>query len=193
MKVLATRVVMFEHFLELAVQMDGHLQEQHKHAWLMFRICDILDPDMHPVIEIIVAGLVGAETYTPREIVRRVSALRNKYFHHDPRFFFVLDEAQVSAGSFPCAFMSSRNNSKPQSIFCEIINVWANLNFAMVNFIVSGTGLFLDAVNEVLSSGVGKQAAKKFDVFHDVGSFNTEKSQRAYWDQYVPQAFLTSS
>jgi hypothetical protein len=63
----------------------------------------------------------------------------------------------------------------------------------MVNFIVSGTGLFLDAVNEVLSSGVGKQAAKKFDVFHDVGSFNTEKSQRAYWDQYVPQAFLTSS
>jgi hypothetical protein len=49
------------------------------------------------LIEIIVAGLVGAETDTPREIVKRVSALRGKYFHHDPRFFFVLDEAQISA------------------------------------------------------------------------------------------------
>jgi hypothetical protein len=43
MKVLAVRVVVFEQFLQLAVQMDGHLQDKHKHAWLMFQISDNLE------------------------------------------------------------------------------------------------------------------------------------------------------
>jgi hypothetical protein len=43
MKVLAAQMVVFKLFLELTVKMDGHLQEKHKHAWLMFQISNVLD------------------------------------------------------------------------------------------------------------------------------------------------------
>jgi hypothetical protein len=117
--------------------------------------------------------LGGAAPDALRTLVRqRLSTIRTKYFHHDPRFFFVLDEAQVTARSSPSAFVSSKDLSKPQSILRAIINVWVALSLLNNPFIVSGTGLSLDTVNEGLSSGVGKPT-QGFDVFHDIGSFDT--------------------
>jgi hypothetical protein len=151
MKVLAARVVVFEHFLELAVKTDGYLQEKHKHAWLMFQISNVLDRsdiDRHPFIDIIVNCLVGAKPGALRKIVERLDEIRGKYFHPDLHFFFVLDEAQVAARSSPRAFMSSKDPSKFQALFREIIRLWVNLGFLQVKFILSGTGLSLEAVNE---------------------------------------------
>ena len=197
MKVLAARVVVFEQFLELAIQMDGHLQQKHKHAWLMFQLSDLLDPNdrnSHPFDKINITCLGGAAPDALRTLVRlRLGTIRTKYFHRDPRFFFVLDEAQVAARSSPSAFVSSKDLSKPRSILRAIIDVWVALTLPNIPFIVSGTGLSLDTVDEVFSSGVGKPAAQGFYVFHDVGSFDTKEAQRTYLDQYIPQSLLTST
>jgi len=186
-------VVVFEQFLELAIQMDGHLQQRHKHPWLTFQLSNLLDPndcDIHPSNKIDLGGAAPDALRTP--VRQRLSTIRTKSFHHDPRFFFVLDEAQVAARSSPSAFVSSKDLSKPQSILRAIINVWVALSLPNNPFIVSGTGLSLDTVNEDLSSRVGKPT-QGFDVFHDIGSFDTEGSQRAYLDHYIPQSLLTST
>lgn len=49
-KVLAARIVVFELFLELVVQIDGSLQENHKHIWLLFQLFDRLDLTLQPYI-----------------------------------------------------------------------------------------------------------------------------------------------
>jgi hypothetical protein len=186
-------VVVFEQFLELAIQMDGHLQQRHKHPWLTFQLSNLLDPndcDIHPSNKIDLGGAAPDALRTP--VRQRLSTIRTKSFHHDPRFFFVLDEAQVAARSSPSAFVSSKDLSKPRSILRAIIDVWVALTLPNIPFIVSGTGLSLDTVDEVFSSGVGKPAAQGFYVFHDVGSFDTKESQRTYLDHYIPQSLLTS-
>jgi len=185
MKVLAARVVIFEQFLELAI-----------HAWLMFQLSDLLDPndrDSHPFDKINITCLGGAPDALRTLVRLRLGTIRTKYFHRDPRFFFVLDEAQVAARSSPSAFVSSKDLSKPRSILRAIIDVWVALTLPNIPFIVSGTGLSLDTVDEVFSSGVGKPAAQGFYVFHDVGSFDTKESQRTYLDHYIPQSLLTST
>jgi hypothetical protein len=39
-KVLAARIVVFQLFLQLAIQVDGRLQEKHKRIWLLFQLSD---------------------------------------------------------------------------------------------------------------------------------------------------------
>jgi hypothetical protein len=147
---------------------------------------------LHPFLEVNFDCLGGADPDALRTIVGRLTAIRRKYFQNDSRFILALDEAQVAARSYPLAFMSSKKPKKSPAILRKIVSVWANLHFPTVKFIISGTGLSLASVNEVLASGVGKPAAEGFLVYHDVGTFNSEKSQRAYLAQYVPQALLIS-
>jgi hypothetical protein len=197
MKMLAARVVVFELFLKLAVELDGRLQKKHKLAWLMFQLSNVLNPSdrsRHPFIQVNVDCLGGAAPEALQTLVGRLEAIRTRYFRDAPDFFFVFDEAQVAAESSPHAFISSIDGAKYRSKLREVIRVSADLNIPTIKFIVSGTGLFLETINEVLASGVGKPATDGgFDLFHDVGSFGTEESQRAYLDRYVPQSVLTSS
>jgi hypothetical protein len=197
MKVLAARMIVFELFLELAVKMDGQLQEKHTHAWLMFQISNVLNrsnPDQHPFIQVNNECLGGASPEALVALVGRLRSIRTKYFPSAAHFFLVVDEAQVAAASSPYAFLSCNDGAKPRSLLREVIRVGADLGNPIIKLIVSGTGLSLETVNEVLASGVGKPATDGgFDVFHDVGSFGTQESQRAYLDRYVPQSVLASS
>src|ERR1700733_12936711 len=54
-RVLAARVIVFELFLQLAMEAHGSLQEKHKRIWLFFQLSDNLDPssrETHPFVRI---------------------------------------------------------------------------------------------------------------------------------------------
>jgi hypothetical protein len=197
MKMFAARIVVFELFLEVAVKMDGCLQEKHKLAWLMFQLSNVpnrSDRSPHPFTRVNLNCLGGAAPEALDELVGRLHAIRTKYFRHYPHFFFVYDEAQVAAESSPHAFMSSKGGEIWPSKLREVIRVSAEIDNPTIRFIVSGTGLSLETVNEVLASGVGKPPTNGgFALYHKVGGFDTEESQRAYLDRYVPRSVLASS
>jgi hypothetical protein len=55
-KVLAARIVVFQLFLQLAIEVDGKLQEKHKRIWLLFQLSNQLGPPggtLHPFVQII--------------------------------------------------------------------------------------------------------------------------------------------
>jgi hypothetical protein len=197
MKMLAARVVVFELFLEAAVKMDGQLQKKHQHDWLLFQLSDVLDrterAQRHPFLQVNTDCLGGATPDALEMLVARIDAIMAKYLPRDPHLYFVVDEAQAAAESSPHAFTSSNGGAISQSMFREVIRVYANVN-PIIKFVVSGTGLSLEIVNEVIASGVGKPSTSGgFHLFHDVGSFDTKESQRAYLDRYVPHSVLESS
>jgi hypothetical protein len=43
-KVLAARIVVFQLFLQLAIEVDGKILEKHKRIWLLFQLSDRLGP-----------------------------------------------------------------------------------------------------------------------------------------------------
>jgi len=61
-KVLAARIVVFQLFLQLAVQVDGALQEKHKRIWLLFQLSDQVVPfgGSHPFVRILRTCLSNA-------------------------------------------------------------------------------------------------------------------------------------
>jgi hypothetical protein len=81
-KVLAARIVGFQLFLELAIQVDGELQEKHKRIWLLFQFSDQLDPQvgtLHPFVQIMRNCLRGASTEALDVLVERLNTIRATY------------------------------------------------------------------------------------------------------------------
>ena len=82
-KVLAARIVVFELFLELVVQIDGSLQENHKHIWLLFQLFDRLDPHiatLHPFVQITRNCLRHASNEALDILIGRLDTIRDKFF-----------------------------------------------------------------------------------------------------------------
>src|SRR5258708_4517081 len=60
-KLLAARIVVFQLFLELAIEVDGKILEKHKRIWLLFQLSDRLGGlHGHPFVQIITKPLLHA-------------------------------------------------------------------------------------------------------------------------------------
>jgi len=108
-KVLAARIVVFQLFLQLAIVVDGELQEKHKRIWLLFQLSDQLGPHggtLHPFVQIIRNCLRHASNDALVTLVERLNDIRNKYLPQS-HFIFGLDEAQRAARLYPHSFILS--------------------------------------------------------------------------------------
>ena len=185
-RVLAARIVVFQLFLQLAIVVDGQLQEKHKRIWLLFQLSDKLGRTEHPFVKMIKC-LRSASNEALVILVERLSGIRDKYL---PQSDFILgvDEAQRAAGLYPHCFISSNSENVPRSIIREIVRVFTKLPIKLV---VSGTGLSLADLHEAMASGVSKPA-EGCKVFHELGMFDTWSKLKPFLERYVPASILES-
>jgi hypothetical protein len=103
--------------------------------------------------------------------------------------FCVLDEAQIPANSFRKCFLSENEPKEERSILREIITTWSS---QFQNLVVSGTGVSMRDMKEVLKSAVAKYNAEPVLVT-DVGGFDTEEAQKIYLLKYIPEDILDAT
>jgi hypothetical protein len=189
LKVLAARIAVFELFLDVAIQVDGELQEKHKRIWLLFQLSDELMSytTHHPFVRIIRNCLHNASDDALQALVNRLDDIRFKYMPRS-RFIFGLDEAQRATRSYPNSFVSSSTPTQFRSIVREIAKVF---NRSAVKLVVSGTGLSVEDLREAISSGVSKPT-EAVVLFHDLGMFDTWPKLKAFLDRYIPTSLLDS-
>jgi hypothetical protein len=188
-KVLAARIVVFELFLGLALEVDNTLQEKHKHIWLLFQLSDGVVPysgNRHPFLRII-SCLRHASDEVLDELVRHLGSIRRDYLS-DPHFILGLDEAQQASRMYPHAFVSFTNPHEFRSIIREVTTIFTKLP---IKFVVSGTGLSLVELKNAMSSSVSKPL--KVHLFHELGMFDTWESMELFLKRYIPATFLESN
>lgn len=186
-KVLAARVVVFELFLQLAIKVDGELQEKHKRIWLLFQVYNP-SSTWHPFLQVIEKCFRKASGDALNALVRRLNHIRDTYLH-EPNFIFGLDEAQQAARLYPYSFVSSTSNTKFRSIIRAIAEEFTK---SPIRLIVSGTGLSLIELQEAsMASGISKPAHNVL-IYHDLGIFDTWQKLRPFLECYVPATLLES-
>lgn len=186
-RVLAARIVVFELFLQVAIQVDGCLQEKHKRIWLLFQLFDQLDPRggaLHPFTYII-NKLRNASDDALDKLIVRLSNIVTTYFPYS-RLILGLDEAQWAARLYPCSGMSSSNPGAFRSIIREMVRAFSK---AQVKLVVSGTGVLLADLEDSVASGVGKPR-HIIEVFHELGMFETWPEFRDFLQRYIPVSLL---
>jgi hypothetical protein len=186
-KVLAARIVVFQLFIELAILVDGNLQEKHKRIWLLFQLSDNLGGALHPFVRIIRNCLRNASHDALDILVGCLNQIRDICL---PKSHFIvgLDEAQHAARLYPYSFISSTNNGAFRSIIREIVTVFTK---SSIKLVVSGTGLSLGDLREAVGSGVSKPA-EAVEVFHRLGMFDTWPKLKLFLERYVPAPILKS-
>ncbi|KAK2464890.1 hypothetical protein APHAL10511_002966 [Amanita phalloides] len=109
-RVLAVWIVVFQLFLQVVIQVDGYLQEKHKHIWLFFQL---FNPDpqgggLHPFIQIINKLHNASNDALDSALVNHLSDIIGKYFPHS-WLILGLDKAQWAARLHPYSGISSSN------------------------------------------------------------------------------------
>jgi hypothetical protein len=188
-KVLVARAVVFQLFLELAIEVDGSLQERHKRIWLLFQSFDQLDPQVrtsHPFVRVMMDCLPYASDHALDVLIRRLNSTRSAYLPFS-NFIIALDEAQRVAISYPRSFLSSDRQTF-RSILREIVHA---ITLTDSKLIVSGTGLSLKDVEEPVISGVSKPD-DSVKLFHRLGMFDTWLKLKPFLRRYIPTSVLES-
>ncbi|KAG8813639.1 hypothetical protein FRC17_001475, partial [Serendipita sp. 399] len=182
---LYIRFLVFRIYLECASALPGGMTEDHKRRWLLLQVapetllgnsdvfleqvqilrgasCDLLD--LHMVLEC-------------RSIRELIGPLP---------IFCVLDEAQVLSNKFADCFQSDTEPATGQPILRQVIREWKS---RVSELIVSGTGVPSEEVRPVFTHAVAKIGYEP-EMITDLGAYDNEEDQRAYFKQYLPQGFL---
>jgi hypothetical protein len=189
-KVLAARIVVFQLFLQLAIQVHGTLQEKHKRIWLLFQLSDELVPfggGLHPFVRIIRKCLHRASNDALDTLVERLYDIRHEYLPQT-HFILGLDEAQRASRLYPRSFISSTNAGTFRSIIREVVKVFTK---SPIQLVVSGTGLSLAELEDSMVSGVSKPA-EAVKLFHKLGMFDNWPKLKSFLERYVPASILNS-
>ena len=188
-RVLAARIVVFKFFLQVAIQVDGRLQEKHKRIWLFFQLFDILNPhggSFHPFLRII-DKLRGASDEALNTLISGFNSIIDEYIPGS-RFILGLDEAQRATRLYPNSGISSTNPKVFRSIMRDMVKVFTEVSIKLV---VSGTGLSLADLEDAMASGVSKPA-RGVKVFHELGMFDTWPKLKSFVERYVPPSIMQS-
>jgi hypothetical protein len=191
-KVLAARVVVFEVFLALVIQVDGSLQERHKRIWLLFQLFDNIDPHtkhLHP-FKLIMDCLDHASPEYLDRLVERLDAICRRHLPGE-NFIVELDEAQHAVRNYPRCFVSSGNNTKHRSILREMVKVF---NKAPMKIVVSGTGMSMeDLEGDFIASGVSKPFVPNEGWTTELGMFDNWPKLKVFLERYLPPSFLETA
>ncbi|KAF8505280.1 hypothetical protein BU17DRAFT_71445 [Hysterangium stoloniferum] len=187
-KVLASRVVVFQSFLQLVIDRDGSLRPEHRQMWLLFQLSNCLPglQTLHPFVRIKNCLNVASDEVL-RALISGLDTIHATYFPKS-EFIIALDEAQYAARLYQYSFVSSTSPNIFRSVLREIVTGFLR---SSVKVIVSGTGLSLEQVEDVLSSSVGKPPGQ-FETFVELGMLDDPLKLDATLRQYIPPSFLES-
>ncbi|KAF8512374.1 hypothetical protein BU17DRAFT_69263 [Hysterangium stoloniferum] len=187
-KVLASRVVVFEWFLQLVIDRDGSLRPEHRRMWLVFQLSNSLPglQTQHPFVRIKNCLDVASDEVL-RALISGLDTIHSTYFPKS-EFIIALDQAQYAARLYQYSFVSSTSPNIFRSVLREIVQGFLR---SSVKVIVSGTGLSLEQVEDVLSSSVGKPSGQ-FETFVELGMLDDPLKLDATLRRYIPPSFLES-
>jgi hypothetical protein len=186
-KVLFARWTVFLTFLEEAkANNGGSLTDDMKLDWLLFQILPPLNAKMmDPFLALIDTCLIGADVVELLKL--SVSKWEEALGTGLDKFFYVLDEAQVTGKRYMGCF-SDEDGENPRPVIRPIIRTLASIE--VIPIVVSGTGFSLDHFTELLRSGVGKVISWKRE--YRTGDFTVQNVQLAYITSLLPPGFLAS-
>ena len=184
---LFVRMFIFRAFLECASETPGGITENHKGRWLLVQVAPHILLRTEDIF-FAFTRLMGRASYQYLEEAIALEHVRVKCLGPKPGpLFCVLDEAQVPANEFSNCFQSEAEQFRP--ILHEIIPQWTKI---LPNLIVSGTGVSMQEVGNVLGSVVAKEG-DLLPTMTSIGGFDNMDDQRAYLQHYLPPGFLDTT
>jgi hypothetical protein len=186
--ILFTRVMIFHAFLLAAHQQPEGITECTKRAWLLLQLSpyaffktdkfyDQTMIHMHKRSHEDLCSLLVSELDSVREILGGAA------------IFLALDEAQDLAKLYKAFFLSHSDPGVPRPVIRNLVEIWSQ---HISNIIISGTGLSMQSLEDALHSVVAKVNGQKTEPVTDLGAFESDFNQRAYFKRYLPPGFLTS-
>ncbi|KAL5514240.1 hypothetical protein ACEPAG_2328 [Sanghuangporus baumii] len=190
-QILTARICFFNYFLRMAREAapSGSVDNYKKH-WLFLQLCSahILGEDVFKKLTETLMDASDEFLLKERFAAHARLAELQTEFSLDKEFFFVLDEAQVALDRLQDSFCSEHKEKVKRPVLRAIIESWQlATEFPIV---VSGTGLSIDVVNEVVTSAVMKIAPFTFAT--RTGAFDDEDDQCRYILRYVPRHFAAT-
>ncbi|KAG8818209.1 hypothetical protein FRC17_010903 [Serendipita sp. 399] len=197
LKMLVSRGIVFRTFIKAHKEINGgQLTERAKHDWVIFQTLtqDVssLFQGRDPFTWCTNSCLVNvgtdtlqtliAEDFTPHKILDLPIGVNNK-------FLYILDEAQVASREHDGCFMNENGTMKRPVLRPFIQTLLQHQPHLQGKILVSGTGFHNELLNEILTSGVGKDL---WDIKTDISDFMDEDNQRDYVAQFLPPCFLAS-
>ena len=104
----------------------------------------------------------------------------------DEPIFCAVDEAQIPMQMLKSCFRSSKNPDTPRPLLSSLL---AAVIEVVPNLIISGTGMSLAVIKEILPAAMAREN-KMVDWVKNLGTFDTEKQQRLYMECYLPKGLL---
>lgn len=191
-QVLTSRILVFECFLKMAQTSSQSTNpmrpiDQYKEHWLLLQLCSkqILGVDLFAKVSDLLKD--ASDDYLmvtiPTEVKERLVASQEKY-KLDTDFYLILDEAQRAIEELVGCFRSESKKLVNRPVLRPIISAWSAAADEKFPIIISGTGLSIDIVNEVVGSAILKPAP--FGRVTRTGAFDTRERQLDYISRYMP-------
>lgn len=193
-EVLLARLLIFAQFITAVTEAGKDIQSM-KQVWLLLQLFPAkIRPDGNVASQDIFTQLAlqlsraspsdvhGTITWILEWCRRKIGVTTSN------SFFCVVDEAPFASSKYNKAFRSA-SGTLPRPVLRELMFAWANYNVSNVTlrFILTGTGINADIVDEAIRSAIGKMAP--VHRIRATGAFD-ENTQRAYLEYYCPQIFM---
>jgi hypothetical protein len=124
------------------------------------------------------------------EAVTLMEEIDNRYISNP--LYFVLDEAQIPARLYREAYRSAAKPSTQRPILREILSAWVIYSYINGYTIISGTGLSVKAVEEVVGSQIVKGDVSRWRTVTQTGAFDSQTTQSFYISRYLPPYLVQS-
>ena len=185
---LYARYVCFRVFLGCAAAMTGGITENHKLRWLLIQVAPVTLLEVPDIFLDCIKYAGRAPTQYLEDAIKLESGVIKEHLQQRSALFCVLDEAQdlikVSV------YFRSADSEVARPILREILHSWSSV---LPNLIVSGTGISMRKVENVINSAVAKEGRQENETVTEIGGFDNEDGQQAYLKQYFPPGFLDTS
>ncbi|KIM30016.1 hypothetical protein M408DRAFT_100172 [Serendipita vermifera MAFF 305830] len=186
--ILYVRILAFRLFLQRALEEDGGLTDDHKGLWLLLQVAPkVLLGTQTDIFSDCVKKLKGLSESKMKAVIKSELKQIQTYLPQEATLFCVLDEAQVAMDKFQDCFRSELREEESRPILRQIILAWRAV---CPNLIISGTGVSMQELEAIIGSAVAKESGEESQTYTDLGSFDDEMAQCAYFEQYLPAGSL---
>ncbi|KAJ7753844.1 hypothetical protein B0H16DRAFT_1372898 [Mycena metata] len=179
--VLLARLLMFQMFVELMYE-TGPTPE-HKLRWLLFQLRPRLVAAWDSAVHLTHILLKDDGSYLKECVTETMAKIRD-IFGGEVHLFYVLDEAQAPAASFPSAFYTG---GQLHPILPEILRAWQvhTVDSFEVSFVISGTRI----PKEMFDYEGNKSSRHRWT--SNTGGFD-QSTQRRYIESFLPPSIVGS-
>ncbi|KAJ7154196.1 hypothetical protein C8R46DRAFT_1118978 [Mycena filopes] len=191
--ILLARLLVFQLFAECICA--AGVSDEHKKIWLLFQLNPSLPRSSSDVFELLSSYLTDNDDlyiqdhihYTQQRLRESLATATHDALGRllpDFHLFYVLDEAQIPATTFPDAF---HENGVSYPILREIMGCWAQYSSPReISYVIAGIEIPRRAFDGASNSELLRWCS-------DTGSFDQKAVQRRYVLKYLPPALATSA